>query len=941
MTAKLTSKQESFIKLMTKSEEHARHGFDLLLQRPGLEEFFDALQEAGLFEPINNPAPVPAEEPGFSRIPYWHALNYLVAVATKAGEENDIELAQKVMTVVRSVGRAREPDGSIRDNYHTHHNFARILGLVPTVTVVPADLALIPDWLTSKFDRGMVGRILGEGALHRFLASGSQEDCDKACLILKHCTDIYWVGEHDLGPDRKKPITVVEDHWLRKLIEHNAKALGARAGRKAADILLFRIRDVFTQGGRQNMSWLWRPAIEDHPQNHEWHGPENRFVEGLRDILLAWIDHDPNGAQTFVKGLLSGELEIIRRIGIHVLTERWGDLRGLYQTVLGPGLFDTGHLHELYHLLHEHFDDFSEAEKEATIEAIRQLPELSRGENPGRQLRYIQRNWLRAVVGKGYETAESWFKELVFGQELSTLREHPDFHSYVEFTWGFGSSPYHVQELVAFAEDGTIVERLNAFRQPNSWRGPTTRSLVDTIEEAVNLRPLVFLSLLAEFLNARRPFQHAVISGFKRLWEEPEEPQQGIEWGIVWSRLVWFFEQLIVPFSFWAEETIEEGDVTPDRDWIPPLIAEFLHAGTKNDKKSYSPDLFPRTWALIEILLENSKPLDEPGRDAMFQAINSPKGKAIEALFSHALRVCRLSDRESGGHTQAWAAMRPAFDRELAKCRNSNYEFSTLAGSYIIDLQYIDPEWLRNNIALIFPDKFATNCACAIEGLAYARAARPVYSLMVESGVMDRVLRQNIMTRNARQRVVEWIALVYLWGDEELDSPRFSYFFEEGRTDDLEDASDFFSDLRNPKLPKEQGGRILQFWDRCVSWSLSTPQPPAKLLSSLSHLTCYLDSVSSVEKNWLLAVAPHVQVGYNTADFIEELDRLADISPSEVCAVLRKVLETYLPSFDFEDRLKSLLSKLVKHGRREEVLSFTERLRHLPGIPDLYNRLTS
>ncbi len=69
------------------------------------------------------------------------------------------------MTVVGAVSRAREPDGGVRDNYHTYRVFAEILGLLPTSTVTAEDMGLIPGWLESKFDRGMVGHALDNGAL--------------------------------------------------------------------------------------------------------------------------------------------------------------------------------------------------------------------------------------------------------------------------------------------------------------------------------------------------------------------------------------------------------------------------------------------------------------------------------------------------------------------------------------------------------------------------------------------------------------------------------------------------------------------------------------------------------------------------------------------------------------------------------------------------------
>src|SRR5713226_3057928 len=99
--ASLTAKQRSFINLMTESEELARRGYELLLKRSDYERFFDALQEAGLFEPSHNPAPVAAEEKGYVRIPYWSALDYLTAVGKLSGEREDLALANKVMAVVR------------------------------------------------------------------------------------------------------------------------------------------------------------------------------------------------------------------------------------------------------------------------------------------------------------------------------------------------------------------------------------------------------------------------------------------------------------------------------------------------------------------------------------------------------------------------------------------------------------------------------------------------------------------------------------------------------------------------------------------------------------------------------------------------------------------------------------------------------------------------
>lgn len=939
MSLVLSTKQKLFIKRMTENQEQATWGFEILLKRHDFADFFDHLKEAGLFSPEYNSGPVPANDPGSVRISYWSALDYLEAVASQAKKNSDIQLAQKVMKVIRSVSSYRDPDGSHRDNYHTYRKFAEILGLVPVAAVTIEDIDIIPVWLNSKYDRGMVGHALDRGAIRSLMASDLPDDWQKACTILQYCTAIVWVDEKGLGKGRKKPVSVVKDYWLKELIKHHANMFGIKAGREASQIFCGRVREVFGEEFGDLPTYLSRPAVNDHPQNHSWDGVVNSIVEGLRDVLLSWIDHEPEGATVFVVKILKDENEMVRRIAIYVLGQRWSVLNSLYSNILGSQLFDSRNIHELYHLLKECFAEFSEPDKTATLETIRQLSPPSDHEDPDRFLRRTQRNWLSAIAGKGYEPVDTWFKKLDTNQDLGRLSEHPDFHSYMETWSGTGPSPYSVQELLAFAEDGSLIERLNDFQQLNTRRGPSTMVLVKSLEETVGINPQRFVRLLSAFLDARRPYQYGVINGFKRLWDMSKEKQPHLDWNVAWEGLINFFERLLNNPEFWTEEVIQEQDLTPTRDWIPPIIAEFLHAGTKDDDKAYSPEFLTRGFSLIKILLENLEAVDDVKDDAMFQAINSSKGKAIEALFSHTLRVCRVSDKRRGDHVEAWDSIKPTFDTELVKCENANYEFSTLAAAYLANIDYISRNWLRSNIGKIFPQDFHANFICAIQGLTYASATRSIYALLLEHGVLDRALRLSLKGRQARERIIERIALAYLWGDESLDSPRFSYLFESGRFEDIEDAISFFSSIRGQEFPADQIERILCFWEKCVVWAQTLPNPPKSLLSALSRLIRYVTALGDREIRLLMAVAPHVKVGYNADNFIEELDRLIEQDSAKVSSVLGKVFEAYVPDYDYEDRLQKLLIKLAKSGRREDALFYANLARKLPGFDQLFKQL--
>jgi len=335
---------------------------------------------------------------------------------------------------------------------------------------------------------------------------------------------------------------------------------------------------------------------------------------------------------------------------------------------------------------------------------------------------------------------------------------------------------------------------------------------------------------------------------------------------------VGFFEQILTGQGFWTEPVTDDRSLSPNRNWIPAVISEFLRAGTRTDKKAYDPALLPRTWSLTKILLKESDSEQEPSEgDALNKAINTSKGKTVEALFDHALRWCRVNNAETKSHVDIWRDMESVFDAEIASCRNQNFAFSALAGAYVVNLHYLSGDWLRDNFRGIFPTDYPANCLSALDGLAFAPATEPIYQQLVDAGVIEWALSREMKGSHARENLIQRMCVAYLWGKESLESPRFAFLYDTRREDDLEVACKYFWAVRGEPLTAEQTEKILLFWRRCVTWAKTVEPLPVKLLSALSLLSCYLKSVGARELPWLLTVAPHVSVDYNSDFFVEEL----------------------------------------------------------------------
>ena len=926
----LTANEKSFVEMMAKSGEHARKGFELIMKRPDFVKFFDTLTEREFFEPANNPAPIPVPPQGHIRIPYWKALDYLIACARLAGDTDNAELAEKILTVVRAV-TAGSTLGDSLHNHHTFRAFAEIIELLPIASVKPKDLELVKVWLDTKYDRSGVVHALDEGALGRFLASTDSDAWRKAVQLVRYCTAIRWKPTN-LDPDREEPVTVADEYFLEEIISRYASSLGMKVGAEAARLFAERVGEVFGRGGRAQWSYVFRPAVEEDGQNRQGYSADNCVVKGLRDVLLSWCDHDAKGANPFVHSLLRDENEMLRRIGIFVLGQRWEDLRTLYSSIVDSELFTFAHLHELYGLLRDHFEGFNNREKEATVNAIRNLP-TNEGDADGRRER-VQLRWLSAVAGTTYEPAANWLGELT--AEYGPQPEHPDYPSFTETRWGPGPSPYSVRELVALANEGSVVETLSAFSPSGAWQGPTVEALVEELERAVSAAPLRFVDVLRQFLHAPRQYQYALVNGFLKLWREPKASATPSEWNRIWNSMFDFFEQLLEDPQFWntADTNGSEGALSS----LSKVIADLLHDGTRDDQHAYPESLLPRGWSLIQILVQHGEAVNAPSDDPMTQAINSSKGRALEAAFSHILRRCRIADQTTGSHATTWAEMRQFMNQELAQCVDANFEFSTLCGAYLGNLEYIEEHWLKKNIKDIFPVGHPSNFGCALGGLAYASVTRKIYRMLRDAEVMDNALCLELQSQQSREKLMEKLTLGYLWGEETLDAPRFAYLFDSKHPEYFELINLFLRSIRSVTLKHEQLDRIVDYWERCTIWAQKQVTPPANFLSSLSALTVFLPTAAQYV-DLLLAVAPYVDVHRDTYEFLYELNRLVEDSPGEVCRVLTKFIDTHEPFYDYEDRMQTLVKRLAHLGFREHAIDFCNKLHSMPGMETLYNEL--
>ncbi len=926
---------------MKASTENAAHGFKLLLKKQpnNFYEWFDFLNEVGFFKPENNPAPEPAPKGQGVIIRYWGTLPYILEVAKYAGEHNNTALAEKVISIIRDVSAYKSDDEHI-DNYHTWSTFAEILSYLPSSVVTEDDLNLLSIWLSSKYDTSLVGHDVGLKLLPKLLQDVSSNSFNKACMVLEQCLTIKW---DTVRRGKKKEVaSIIDDHWLRNIVDKNIKDFSEKCPEAAASIFLAKLKEVYKVLEQEVPSYSTRPAIEDHEQNFKWKGVENILVDGLRDILINWIEKDFQNAKEFIVKLIKDETEICRRIAIYLVNMKFDTLRSATKDIL-PLLSDTEHLHEMYEFLQYRFANFLDSEKEQTLQLINKLYTDNASSDKVALYQRLQKRWLTAIINKGCEKADLLYQELNTKPELAGMSPNPSFLSYMTFRSGPGPSIYNESELLSFLEKGTIVTELNYFQEDKQdWDGPTTRALVDVLESAASSEPLKFALNINAFLSAESPYQHGVIRGLKNAWDKTKKDQTGQWDSKIWELLISFLEALINEKTFWerVKDEPENEHLAPAGGWIPSLIAEFMQSAVNNDNAHAPKIFFPRVFAIIKILLAKL-PYDDKAdvKDPLNKAINTSRGKAIEALITYALFMCRNEQKEKGSHVDAWQQVETLFDSELAACKNENYDFSALLGNYINQFGFMSFEWLERNIKKAFPVEFQTNFLCALGGLAYAQEYGKVYVLLRDANIITHALSLEVESSQTKERLLERIALAYIWGDESITGTNMNTIFESNNQRNLGIITVFLGRIYNKDFESDYISRVIEFWKRCIKWKESQESTPESLLSKLNLLAAYLTEINAEQKEWLLLSAPYAELKYNADNLLEELDRLADENCKAVMEVLDRLLSNYSPYSDYQGILQSLIIKIWDGGFHREANDFMDQLRHIEAIESLHKNL--
>ena len=674
------------------------------------EYFFDQLKSPEWIEPLYSEGmfqhpPSPERNEDYIRFPFWPESRYLARMASKSPKH--------VLEIILKIPET--------ENVRVHEDLAKAACAMPPKLAARWIKNEI-NWIISQQHLYLLAPEI-YGKLISHLARGGQVNdalnLARTLLTVLPAAEEDTEGEKYLMPSKPRIRFNIwyYEQFLKKYIPDLVMAAGENALILLCDLLVDAIR--FTNRDKEDevaedYSYIWRPAIEEHDQNHI-HGLDDLLVSAVRDAAEALMETKGKIIIDIVEGQ---SFKIFHRIGLH-LRRIWSavDPDGTANLIVNPNVFDDIYLHhEFFHLLKEQFNELPQDTKEAYLKLITydgnlkewsDFEEREYGHRPSQQETesYVRR-WkykklwpIQAFLDMGWQKLFTSFKE-----EFGEL-DHPDFHSYMSSAWVGPTSPKDVKDLKSMKIE-ELISFLDSWRPSGDPMTPSPLGLGRVLTELVSSEPERFSIETKQFEKLDPTYVHALLSGFR----EALKQKKSFQWTPVLGLCQWVIDQ---PREI-PERKGKYMDMDPDWGWTRKTIADLFSIAFESDAIPF--DLRTAAWDVLNPITDDPNPTTEheeqyggSNMDPSMLSINTTRGGAMHAVVHYALWIRRhieeapdMKERVARGFEEM-PEIREILEHHLDPNFDPSLAIRAVYGKWFPWLVILDKQWVFQNKTKIFP----------------------------------------------------------------------------------------------------------------------------------------------------------------------------------------------------------------------------------------------
>jgi hypothetical protein len=697
---------------ISKGPVNYRYFFDKL----NSTDWIDPLTEAGFFH-----TPPEIEKKGeYLTFPDWPESRYLSRMASKDPD--------KVFNVLIKLPET--------DNPQIHED------IVDAALEFPPDLAnLLSEkevhWVKNQ---KWIYRLLPEKyiALIKYLSKDEENGLPfqlaKALLSFSPDPDYTELSEIDdltlpekFVKSKPEPKTKVDDWHYSKILRETQPFLFHCSEDKYFSLLVNLLHDFINlslskkaKEHHKDLSYIWRPAIEDHSQNYERNSAKETLVTIIRDTSVQIIENDIAKLKPLMEDLEKRKYTIFRRIALYLLQLFAKQAPNLVEErLLSKENYESVDIyHEYYSLLKHGYRLLSPTGKETILnwiqetssaEAIKKLDQaLGLSHTEEELLISSKYRKLKKLYPIHQDLDSQW--QAIYASLLEELGEpeHPDFLSWHSAVRTGPESPKSFDELSSMSVN-QVFDFLKTWEAPKDFMAPSPEGLARVLASAIAKNPAAYTAQAHLFRELEPTYVRALIDGTQ---DSIPNHYKDINWANIFELCQWVIVQ---PDEQLKQEYSPERDMNwrSARQSIARFVSKALERNSETKEEWLPLSFRENIWNIIQMLAEDPEPTEDyeerSTSDPITICINTIRGVAIEAAICYGLWVKRQSI-EANNREQidkfrfdGMPELKLLLEQHLDLSIEKSLAIRAIYGQLLENLLYLDYHWTKDNVNNIFP----------------------------------------------------------------------------------------------------------------------------------------------------------------------------------------------------------------------------------------------
>lgn len=656
------------LELIRKS--NANH--DYFFEQLSSPEWLDPLREADLFRE----APAAERVGNGVSFPMWAESMYLTRMAASAPDN--------VLQIMEAIPET--------DNVRVHADLAEAAAQMPG--------PLAARW--SKRERPWIDKqatlyfLLPDAYAKLGVHLAASGQCEEAIELARSLLRLI------RDERRSHEVRGLFEEWeYGQVVKSLRPVMTTSCGIAALDVLCETLATSFSGGTSDEddgHSWIWRPAIEPHAQNHDQLGDvRNILIDAIRDTAADLI---VGNAAKVLATLRRYRPLVFRRLELDLLAKHHAVLQHEAAAValhdayrLAPGTY-----HEYSRFIGAAFPGMVPDIQDAVLKWIDAGPGLDGRDVAKEDAERFATSWkVRRLAPIQDALPAPWRQKFEDLTKIVPVPEHPDFLSYHFSSTGGPASPKTGAELDALGAKA-VAAFLQEWQPAHDWHAPSREGLARELQAAVARAPEQYGAALELCSKVHPTYARVLISGFG------DALKQGL--ALPWDQILAFLAVVVAKPRAAADHALKYSlDEDPHWGWARQAAVHLIAQGLDGNK--FLPAQRARIWHVVLTVTDDPEPAPEDkddSLDALTRSINTPRGEAMHTVVRYALWLSRAGPAKARDRSfSEMPEVRDLLDKRLDPAVEPSPAIRAVYGQWLPALTHLDRGWVEEQLERIFP----------------------------------------------------------------------------------------------------------------------------------------------------------------------------------------------------------------------------------------------